>query len=132
MKVLDPGHVFELGVLDAESAEYEPPPLLKFVKRVGAKYPGNATPYSGTTTQEVLRACISRAIYVDTQTSCWQTRVGMWLMCIVVWLFEHRAAKRHGRVPPTLHEAVWGHPCQVCGHVGCWGGCRERNTQTTS
>jgi hypothetical protein len=49
----------------------------------------------GTTSQEVLRA----------------------LLAAVVWLYEHRAAKKHGRQAPSFHDAVYGTLCAECGHV---------------
>ena len=41
MKVLDPGHVYELAQLDRESYDRYPVAHLTFVKRVGEGYPGN-------------------------------------------------------------------------------------------
>lgn len=40
MKVVDPGHVFELDTLDGRKP-YGGPMLLWFLKRVGEKFPGN-------------------------------------------------------------------------------------------
>jgi hypothetical protein len=55
--VIDPGHEYELASLDGEKAV-----RLTFVKRIGARYPGNKGPsYSGTNCQEVLRVLIDRA-----------------------------------------------------------------------
>ena len=43
MKVLDPGHKYELAVLDGDL-----PVILTYAKRIGDKYPGNKPPaYSG-------------------------------------------------------------------------------------
>lgn len=118
MRVIDPGHHFLLKVLDGGSSM-----ALTFVKRVGPRYPGNAYAYSGTTSQEVLRALVSRAEYVNNQIPCWQTRVGALLMKAVIWLFEHRAARVHGRglslrLLPTIHQLP---TCERCGHVQCAG-----------
>jgi len=120
MKVLDEGHRFELASLDGDSAIQ----VLQFVKREGKGYPGNVGHYPGTTSQEVLRALIYRAIYVNGQIPCWQTRLSIWLMAFVIKLYEYRAAKRHKREAPGLHDAVFGETCRKCGHVGCTGECR--------
>jgi hypothetical protein len=114
MKILEAGHVYELNVLDDWGVE-----CLRFVKREGANYPGNIGHHAGTTSQEVLRALINRAEYVNAQIPCWQTRLGILLMGVTIWLFEHRAAKRHNRKVPGLYESIYGETCKTCGHVGC-------------
>lgn len=49
MRVLDPGHLYALDSLD--KSEDDKSQLLRFVKRIGDKFPGNiAPPYAGTTT----------------------------------------------------------------------------------
>lgn len=118
MIVLDSGHVYELNTLDGETYS-----KLIFVKRVGDKYPWNNNAHPGTTSQEVLRALINRACYVNMQTPCWQTKLSIRLMHYVVWLYEHRAAKRHGRRSPSMIDVLYGIQCRKCGHVGCKGGC---------
>jgi hypothetical protein len=119
MKVLDEGHRFELASLDGDSAIQ----VLQFVKREGPGYPGNVGHYPGTTSQEVDRALLSRAVYVNGQIPCWQTRVSIWLRAAIIWLYEHRAARRHGRKAPGLYAAVYGETCKKCGHAGCKGLC---------
>ena len=121
MRVIDEGHLYELAALDGGM---DVP--LRFVKREGAGYPGNVGHYSGTTSQEVLRALINRACYVNGQISCWQTRLSIYLMGFVVWLYEHRAAKRHKRPIPGLYDAVYGETCEFCGHVTCLLSCDRR------
>ena len=116
MTVNDAGHCYWLRVLDAHpSAEVS----LQFVKREGEKFPGNVGHYPGTTSQEVLRALIDRARYVNRQAPCWQTKLSIYLMGFVIWLYEHRAAQRHGRKVPGIYAAIYGTCCPKCGHVGC-------------
>lgn len=70
MRVLDAGHLYQLESLASEVGTSRRPvaSALRFVKRIGARYPGNKEPgYDGTTTQEVLRALIDRMKYVDNQ-----------------------------------------------------------------
>jgi hypothetical protein len=115
MEVVDPGHGYMLNVLDDPLIRRAP---LAFVKRMGDKYPENNSAYGGTTMQEVLRVLIDRCEYVKKRIPCWQTRAARKLMMFCVWLFEERAARRHGRRPPSIMEAVFGETCPSCGHVG--------------
>jgi hypothetical protein len=115
MKIIDPGHRYLMNTLDG----IEGPRLLQFVKREGPKYPGNVGHYSGTTSQEVLRCLIDRAQYVNRQIPCWQTKVSIYLMGLVIWLYEYRAARRHKRKAPSFYESIFGATCDKCGHVGC-------------
>lgn len=121
MKVVDPGHRFVLRHLDGEGAT-----TLQFVKREGDKFPGNVGHYEGTTLQETLRACISRAEYVNSQIQCTETRNAIEAMRKAVWELEVRAARRHGRdLQLSIEDAVSGPTCSTCGHVGCNETCRE-------
>lgn len=123
MKVLDSGHLYEVTILDGpcDHPEYH---RLQFVKREGEGYPGNKGSYHGTTMQEVLRALVQRAQYVNKQIPCEETTEVIKLLKSANWLLEVRAAKRHGRVIDfdeftALHASV----CPKCGHVGCHGEC---------
>ncbi len=119
MKVIDPGHEYTLDSLDGDQEN-----RLVFVKREGEKYPGNVGHRPGTTMQEVLRALIDRAIYVNNQTPCRETGKAIEAMMTAVWQFELRAARRHGRSDDFgIEEAVYGEKCHKCGHVGCKGEC---------
>lgn len=117
--MLDPGHDYVLESLDGDA-----PQRLTFVKREGAGFPGNVGSHPGTTMQEVLRALIERAEYVNAQVPCAETEAAaeMWKASLV--LLEARAARRHGRVAgefETLDEAWTARGCPRCGHVGCDG-----------
>jgi hypothetical protein len=121
MKVLDPGHRYELDPLDGEQAN-----VLVFVKREGVKYPGNVGHHPGTTTQEVLRALIERCYYINGQQFSKETERVETLLRECVVLLEKRAARLHGRsLTASLDDVVWGRgKCVACGHVGCAGECR--------
>jgi hypothetical protein len=117
MKELDEGHYYELDSLDGESGIQR----LQFVKREGLKYPGNVGHNPGTNCQEVTRTLVARSIYINKQIPCWQTWLSKYLYAGAIWLYEHRAAKRHRRKAPRFWEAVYGATCKNCGHVGCDG-----------
>lgn len=124
MRVLDPGHDYVLQSLDGDA-----PQRLTFVKRIGPRFPGNkGEAHAGTTMQEVLRALIDRAEYVNGQTPCAETESARALMMSALLVLETRAARRHDRVFAdftTLDEAVSAPGCSKCGHVGCMGYCHE-------
>jgi hypothetical protein len=117
VQVIDPGHDYWLNELDGGYPQ--PVSRLTFVKREGPNFPGNVGSHQGTTSQEVLRALIQRAEYVYNQIPCWETRLSVFLMGLVIWLYEHRAAKRHHRKSPRFYDATFGKTCPQCGHVGC-------------
>jgi len=118
VKVLDPGHRYELPHLDGSGTT-----LLTFVKREGEAYPGNVGHHEGVIMQDVLRALIDRAGYVDRQIPCADTDAALMSMKLACFLLERRAASRHGRPTPVLDDAVYGVPHEACGHVGCRGEC---------
>lgn len=116
---LTPGHEYNLNVLDADPRLGKAVGWLIFVSRVGPKYPGNEISFPGTTTQEVLRALIARAKYVDGQSPhpINQPMIQEWRRQI--WQLECRAAELHSRQLPELTTDFEFIPtCAICGHVG--------------
>lgn len=118
MKVIDPGHKYELDSYDGgESVR------LTFVKREGEGYPFNAGHYSGTNCQEVIRALIDRVKYLQSQIHCDENIFVIDYLRRALWQFEIRAAQRHGRRLPDfyLNEIESQPTCAGCGHIGCDG-----------
>ena len=118
MKVIDPGHCYELDCLDGPGQVV----VLQFVKRVGPGYPGNQwPPRPGTIMQENLRALIDRCQYVDGQIPCWPTKLAIWLFRVIILLFEHRAKRRKGKWLPlrALRRIELAETCRICGHIYC-------------
>lgn len=120
MKVLDPGHLYALNQLDGLcTAE------LRFVKRLGDKYPGNAEPaYAGTTTQEVLRALIDRQKYVDGQQPNVANKLALSNLRNALRWLEVRAAEERGddvaaEAIIDLQEPELSETCTGCGHLMC-------------
>ena len=116
MRVLDAGHLYELASLDGGDVR-----ILRFVKRMGPKYPGNDWAYGGTTSQEVLRALIDRARYLNAQIPCAETEAIIGNLQTALLLFEIRAARVHGRPLdlPSLRDFERLVPCAHCLHVEC-------------
>lgn len=125
MKIIDNGHKFELDSLDGLHTQ-----IIQYVKRCNPpeKYPGNVDYYPGTTMQEVCRAQISRAAYVNNQVhhSCNGNIIDRERLNI--YELEQRAAERHGRkLILTLEEfsRIETLPtCKLCGHIQCAESCR--------
>lgn len=124
MKVHDPGHQYELASIDSEIERN--PNWLRFVKRIGDKYPGNLGPaFGGTTTQEVLRALIDRTKYVDRQEPHPENARVLNHLRAALWALERRAAQRAGdpdRLTVNGQGEIETWPvCSRCGHVRCKG-----------
>lgn len=98
MKILDPGHTYELHQLDFSdySVWNRRQVILQFVKREGEKYPGNVGHYPGTTIQDVLRCCIDRLSYVNAQDHHISNIFTMVDLKSAIYNLETRAAMRHG------------------------------------
>lgn len=130
MRVIDPGHCYELDSLDGDGHVQR----LRFVKRVGDKYPGNQPPaYPGPTSQEVLRALIDRTVYADGQIDH-TTLVGpeghvhnkraLDGLRQALRSFEQRAAEERGDRNAAARIMYMTRPeleptCVGCGHILC-------------
>ncbi len=126
MRILDPGHRYWLDMLDIEGDERQGSEMLTFVKRKGARYPGNLSCYPGTNCQEVLRALIDRVKHLNGQVADPHNEPILRHLRETLWLFESRAAKRYGRELPPLEtfEAIENEPvCSGCAHIRCGGEC---------
>lgn len=132
MKVIEPGHIYDLNWLDGDphtDGEVDfPENRLVFVLREGEKYPGNIGSHPGTNIQEVLRALIDRVKYLDGQIRCIENLQTIAELRGALWYLERRAAMRHGR---NFVKLVYEYPngieneptCQKCRHIGCEGQC---------
>lgn len=87
MKVIDPGHVYEMWCLGGGTQ------TLRFVKRSGGavKY---AEEWAGLQTQEVLRALIDRTQYLYDVLPCNETADALWHLRMALWSYEARAYRR--------------------------------------
>lgn len=128
---VEPGHIYKLGILDAQPAECFS--NLVYVKRMGDKYPGNTSAHSGTTVQEVLRTAVARLLYVNNQLPNEHTHLARLNIEGAIFELETRAAERTGRDTGfSIHEAVYGITCSKCGHIQCKGECHAENSTSGS
>lgn len=115
MKVIDPGHCYDLTVFDGAGEQ-----VLRFMKREGPGFPFNVGHYPGTNCQEVIRALIERVKYLDRQIACAENAMILSGLRTALIAFETRAARRHRRELPALPVEVEDMPtCKTCGHIGC-------------
>jgi hypothetical protein len=128
MEVKDPGHLYSLDWLDEVSGWAEGEGELRFVKRIGENYPGNEEPgYSGTQTQEVLRALIDRTNYVDNQKPHVSNQEVLTNLRRSLYALELRAAEIRKEdlekwvavVKPKLSRIERVTTCDWCGHIQC-------------
>lgn len=118
MKTIDAGHKYQADCYDGGS-----PVEITFMKREGAGYPGNVGHYPGTNCQEVIRVLIDRITYLDNQIHHENNIESIRNLKEVLWLFEKRAAERHGikQFEFTPEEVSVAPTCTVCGHIVCHG-----------
>lgn len=115
MRIIDPGHYYQLLTLDGDDIQY-----LRFVKREGPGFPGNVGYHSGTTLQSVIRALCERVRYLQRQAWCVHNVLLLSLLRVCLWLLEKRAAKRHGK--SYWHGLAFAEDtpmCPKCGHTVC-------------
>lgn len=117
MKVIDPGHDYDLRTLDMGDRTVR----LVFVKREGVDYPGNVGHHGGTTMQEVIRALIDRGRYVNAQKPNAETEAAIEHLSIANFLLESRAARLKGRplAAASLREFESLPVCDRHLHVSC-------------
>ena len=136
MIIIDPGHTYQLDVLDGYTngtVDGYTHIVLPFVKREGEKYPGNVGHYPGTNLQECWRAEINRLQYLNQQIPCGETMMAIKHLRLNIMLLEQRAARRHGRKHPVeyndriLHSIEALPTCKLCGHIGCEGTCHSHH-----
>jgi len=116
MRILDPGHRYSILSFDGACEQY-----IQFMKRVGPKFPGNEEAYPGTNCQELLRVLIDRVKYLENQVPCVENKLILSSLENALFLFEARAARRHGRdfkeeTPSQVAQLGY---CSICGHVLC-------------
>ncbi len=122
MRIIDPGHVYLLRQLDSLQ-ETE----LRFVKRIGVNFPGNAGPaFPGTTSQEVIRELIDRTKYVDNQHQSLLNQYTVVNLREALHQYELRVAivrdeaGRYRRMIRDRKDTIENLPiCLACGHIDC-------------
>lgn len=114
--IKDPGHLYLVDNIDGKGQQE-----IRFVKREGEGFPGNIGHYEGTTLQHVLRVCLDRFTYLQHQIPCDENINAIRDLRNILYLLEHRAARRHGKSAEDLTQfiASFGPMCTKCGHTIC-------------
>lgn len=120
MEVGDPGHKYLLENYDCPSSTWARQ-MLTFMKREGEGYPGNVGHYHGTNLQEVMRALIDRAKYLDGQIPHQVNAEIVVHLRQCIRMLEERANDRHGISNGRLWWTDIEHmpTCHICGHIFC-------------
>lgn len=128
MKILEPGHQYQLDIFDKEDKNVRFGWLM-FMKRIGEGYPGNTgAPHSGTNCQEVLRVLIDRVKYLnDVNIPDLRNKIILSNLRAALLQFEMRAYERHGydKTYPDLWRKLFVEEietlptCSKCGHIIC-------------
>lgn len=121
MKIVDPGHSYEVDVYDGIGGTES----IVFMKRQGPGFPGNVGENPGTNCQELIRVLIDRLKYLNNQIPCHDNLRAIADARRMLLEFERRAAIRHGstdlyplqlwdvdEVPVEDFET-----CRACGHL---------------
>lgn len=118
MKTIEPGHKYEIASYDGGE-----PKTITFMKREGEGYPGNVGSHPGTNCQELIRVLIDRVKYLNNQIHDENNVAILVKLKLVLWLFEDRAARRHGidRFDFLAEQIDQAEACSICGHVTCRG-----------
>lgn len=111
MRVIIPGHRYEMDVLDGSKKE-----VIDFVMRYGPGYPGNKEWFSGTLMQEVLRVLIDRTKYLNNQVYSPVNPVCIFLYRVALNLLEWRATRRH-KLKFKLVWRIEEMPTRSNGHI---------------
>lgn len=117
MKIIEPGHHYELANIDGWVKNE-----IIYVKREGGGYPGNVGAHPGTNLQEGWRAEIDRLKYLNKQIPCLENITATMALRFAIMALESRAAERHNRPTPKFTDEVELMPvCPHCLHIGCPG-----------
>jgi hypothetical protein len=88
MKIIDPGHIYELDELGSENKK-----IITFIKRSGGAVQYDEE-WAGLQTQEVLRALIDRTKYLYDVLPCKETEEAIKHLRMALYWYEVRALRR--------------------------------------
>lgn len=89
MRVVEPGHEYELDHLESEGHE-----TLTFIRRSSGAIDYGDGEHPGTNVQEVLRALIDRTEYLNNVLPSVETLDAAWFLRMALFCYEARAYRR--------------------------------------
>lgn len=113
MRVIEPGHVYELRNVDGDGTQ-----TVRFVRRrddEAALLPEGRRE-EGVLTQELLRVAIDRTLYLNAEAPCPENVEIVDALRRCLALYETRAARRTIEKQPMIERTD---VCEVCQHVLC-------------
>lgn len=113
MKVIEPGHVYDLQNVDGTGAQ-----RIRFVRRrddEAAVLPA-AERHQGILTQELLRVAIDRTLYLNAEAPCPENVEIVNALRKALAAYESRAARRTVEKHPMIERAD---VCEICQHMLC-------------
>lgn len=117
MDVIDPGHIYALDNVDGPINGGRRQQI-HFVRRRGIN--GEPLPESkrqgGILTQELLRVCIDRTLYLYAEAPCDEDTEIIDHLRAALCLYESRASRRSIE---RLSKPELVKPCEMCGHILC-------------
>jgi hypothetical protein len=113
MRVIEAGHVYEVQDVDGIGVQE-----IRFVRRrddEGVLLPSEER-QQGILTQELLRVCIDRTLYLNAEAPCPENVVIIDSLRRALVEFESRAARRTIEKQPMIERT---NVCEICQHVFC-------------
>lgn len=89
MKVIEPGHIYELPNLEHSGTQQ-----LTFIKRSSGAVDYGDQEHPGTNTQSVLRALIDRTLFLDDVLTAVETQDAAYYLRMALYTYEARAWRR--------------------------------------
>lgn len=121
MKEYVSGHVYYVDELSSEEKGCiaRNNQKISFVCRFGDKYPGNLlkNKSNGTNCQELIRVLIARLFYLQNQKFCIENVICVWLLRVVLWLFEFRAMRKKGKFKVIMLNHIEQKETKHDGHI---------------
>jgi hypothetical protein len=113
VRVIEPGHVYEVQNVDGDGTQ-----RIEFVRRrddEAAMLPQEAR-HEGILTQELMRVCIDRTLYLNAEAPCAENVTIIDNLRECLKLYEMRAARRSiEKLPMPERQDV----CEICQHIFC-------------
>lgn len=113
MKVIEPGHVYEVQNVDGPGTQ-----RIEFVRRrddEASMLPKDAR-REGILTQELLRVAIDRTLYLNAEAPCPENVEIVNALRHALGLYESRAARRTVEKHAMIERAD---VCEICQHMLC-------------
>jgi hypothetical protein len=113
MRVVDPGHIYEVQNVDGDGVQ-----RIMFVRRRNdeATILPQAEREEGILTQELLRVCIDRTLYLNAEAPCPENVTIVNALRQALKEYESRAARRTIEKHPMIERMD---VCEECQHALC-------------